>query len=81
MINHGEITSDRCRRWCAVCNAEHGILYPCEYYSEATLAEIKKHTDIFVGQLCDSEWRASQIVKGTPPEVIDIMRFFAGLEE
>ena len=79
-MQHGELTADRARRWCAVCRHDHGWLYPCEHYDAATLAEILEKESAVRMNLSDPAWCQRQIDNGCPPEGIAIFRFFAGLE-
>lgn len=70
MIKHGQIGTGKWAhaRWCDVCGGYHGILYRCEHYGEAILAEIKADTESM-----DDEWWQKQTDK-LPAEVIAITK-------
>lgn len=66
-------------RWCVSCSRYHGILYECPAYPEEIKMDIRYTLERSRRNLSDPEWIAREIEKGTPPEVIMIMRCFAGL--
>lgn len=68
-------------RWCPVHKQYHGSLYPCIFFDEETLSEIAKQSDVWKQNLNDKDWVLEQIRHGTPPEGIEIMKFFVGQRE
>ena len=79
-MKHGEAIKDGAGRWCEVHKHEHGPLYPCDTYDEATLLEIHESNARWVAKLQDPEWVRAQIENGVPPIAIACYRAFAGLE-
>lgn len=65
--------------YCEACKHEHGPLYICESYSEERKAEIRMAEATFLANLQDPAWIRSEVEKGTPPEVIAILRAMAGI--
>jgi len=65
-------------RYCESCAQEHGILFVCDSYDDATQKAIQAAADAFRRNLHDPEWEARQIATGTDPVAIAIYRALAG---
>ncbi len=71
---HGQIDPDsgghKGNRWCDVCDAYHGPLYPCKNYDQDTLAEIKAGTKKHYACMDDPKWVERQLQNGVPAIVL-----------
>lgn len=76
-MNHGKI--EGYVRKCRV-HGEHGPLYLCPEYDEATKAEINLSEIKYLENLRSKSWCEKQIRTGTPREGILMFRMFAGLD-
>lgn len=61
-------------------HGEHGTLYPCPMYDQATLDAIAESTAQHIANLRDPAWCQKQVDDGLPPEGIAIFRALAGLD-
>jgi hypothetical protein len=74
-MKHGLVSENGHVRYCDA-HREHGPLYPCPEYSEATLEEISQSSAKLRVCLHDPEWIKRHNIS---PEVLAIFRWFAGV--
>lgn len=66
-------------RWCTKHGYYHGILYPCEHFSQEMLDKINIEDTKNRENWNNSEYIQKKLDDGMPPEGVVIMQMFAGL--